>query len=63
MELFGSFHINPYFCTQLDKQSAESCVKSEQLDKTQISFGDAKIVYLCGISKLFVVKHSKNMVF
>ena len=35
MEIFGSFHINPYFCTQLDKQSAESCVKSEQLDKTQ----------------------------
>ena len=56
MELFGSFRINPYFCTQLDKQSAESCVKSKRLDKTQFSFGDANIVYLRGISKLFMVK-------
>ena len=63
MEIFGSFRINPYFCTQLDKQSAESCVKSEKLDKTQFSFGDANIVFLRGISKLFVEKRSKNMVF
>jgi len=54
MELFANIHIIPYICKRLDKQSAESSVKSVRLDKTQFTLGDANIVYLRWISKLFV---------